>query len=156
MSHYPRSTLSARAILHFYKQIKLLEVKLNNCVGPIIVPVSFVGFPSIQILAFFTMIRLYDVVPMPAFLYFPRMYVDTLLLNVILQTLAANLFIKSKRLRTKFIAEGHAWRKVDRKELQATINLSLKFGSNYIDAGTPLVIQDFCVNQTVSLLLMTR
>ncbi|OXA39537.1 hypothetical protein Fcan01_25773 [Folsomia candida] len=150
------STLSPRAILDFYKQTKLLEIKLNHCVGRIIVPVSLVGFPSVQILAFFTMIRLYEDIPMPAFLYFPRMYMDMLLLNVILQTLAANLSIKSDRLRTKFLTEGHTWRKVNRKELQATNSMSLKVGSNYIAAGTPLVIQDFCVNQTVSLLLMTR
>lgn len=41
------------------------------------------------------------------------------------------------------------------REIKACSVLKIKFGSNFIDNGTPLVIQDFCMNQTLNLLLIS-
>lgn len=40
------------------------------------------------------------------------------------------------------------------KGAKACTVLKIKFGSNFIDRGTPLVIQKFCLDQTMSLVLI--
>lgn len=34
--------------------------------------------------------------------------------------------------------------------------LKIQFGNNFVEALTPLVVQEFCVQQTISLLLLTK
>lgn len=49
---------------------------------------------------------------------------------------------------------GLEGKKLIRRQVKGCSMLKVKFGSNFIDRGTPLVIQNFCINQTVSLTLI--
>lgn len=115
------------------------------------------GVPFVEVLSLFVIIKLHTEIPFPGFLIFPEGFVTAFSSIMVFETVAAVLNAKS----SKMIA---AWKqicytekrnaKVKRREVGALRPLIVKFGSNFIDQGTPLVTQDFCVNQTVSLLLM--
>lgn len=120
-----------------------------------VAPAVVIGMPSVQILSLFVCIKLHDVVPMPGFLIFPLILVDTFINNILTFTMASNVHNVSEQFL-------HDWSKripggMDsslRKQLKACNVLRIRFGSNFVDRCTPLVIQDFCANQTMSLLLI--
>lgn len=135
-----------------YRAIQILEVHLNNYGRIRIVPAFMSGVPFIEILSLFVIIKLHDQIPFPGFLIFPEGFITAFTSIMVFETIAAVL-------NTKSIGVIAAWSqlstgKVRRKEVRSLRPLMVKFGQNYIDRGTPLVSQDFCISQTVSLLLM--
>lgn len=143
--------------LHLYRCIQILEKSMNPYTSDKILPAMLICCPSIQIIGQFVSINLHGSIPMPGFLVFPLMMVDTTIFNVLIVTFASLIFSSSqKTLQSlgKKLMERVNERGLTRRQLRSCSMLKIKFGSNFIDPGTPLVIQTFCINQTMSLSLI--
>lgn len=94
---------------------------------------------------------------MPGYLVFPLMGIDAGIFNVVVVSLASSIHgLSRKVLRsvTDRVMKLDIKRKVAKREFRACCNFKVKFGSNFIDRGTTLMIQNFCTNQTASLSLI--
>lgn len=80
---------------------------------------------------------------MPGFLIFPLMGVTALYLY--------HSYQQGYRIIRIRISRG-----ILRRHILSCYALKVKFGSNFTDRGTALVIQNFCLHQTVSLTLINR
>lgn len=72
---------------------------------------------------------------------------------MLIETFAASVNGKSCDLISEWKDEAGTSKRL-RREVRALKGLKVEVRGNFIDRGTALVTQDFCVNQTVSLLLM--
>ncbi|OXA42127.1 hypothetical protein Fcan01_23150 [Folsomia candida] len=119
------------------------------------------GVPTIEIITLFVVINFYQEIPLPGFLAFPVHGMNTTMCNIVAFTLASlvhnvserTLIALKNRIVTINLSRGRKGSIINRK-LKVYSVLKVKFGSNYIDRGTPLVIQNFCINQTMSLTLV--
>lgn len=94
---------------------------------------------------------------MPGLLVFPLMMLDCAVVNGFVFTLASRVNTTSTemlKMQERHSIQFGGRRSVLAREIRSCGVLKIKFGSNYVDKGTPLVIQDFCVNQTLNLLLI--
>ncbi len=134
-----------------YRAIQILEMQLNNYASVRIVPIFMGGVPMVEILGVYAVIKFHAQLPLPGLIILTEGYLTAFTAIMVFETLASILNTKSAEML-------RVWRQVPnkskRKELRALRPLKVKFGSNFIDQGTPLVSQDFCINQIVSLLLM--
>lgn len=103
-------------------------------------------------------ITMHREIPMPVFLIFPVILVDASVNNILVFTLASWVFNSSvkylkgvEKMTLQFRSQS-----LIRKQLKSCGTLKIKFGSNFIDNGTPLVIQNFCLNQTMSIILIHK
>lgn len=122
-------------------------------------PVILSCIPAIQIVGLYVCITLHEEIALPGFAIFPLLAIAATIHNILVITLAAMVNISSKRvliiLRLKIVGSNEGkMRKLLRRELAACGVLKIKFGNNFIDNGTPLVMQNFCINQTMSLCLV--
>lgn len=152
-----RSISEQRPCLQFYRSIQILEKYFNGYLMKRIVPMIVLSIPIIQVVSQYVCIQLHDEIPMPGFLIFPLIMFDCVLANVFVYSVASWVYSKSIKVLRAYAR--HTVKFSGRKsrlarEIKACAVLKIKFGSNFIDNGTPLVIQDFCMNQTVSLLLI--
>ncbi|OXA43273.1 hypothetical protein Fcan01_21973 [Folsomia candida] len=112
--------------------------------------------PGVQLIAQYVCINHHAEIAMPGFLLFPLIGGDAGITNVLVFTLASYINIASERalqgMKDKIrLLES---KRFMIKQLRACSVLKVKFGSNFIDRGTPLVIQNFCISQTVTLSLI--
>lgn len=119
------------------------------------------AMPGIQITSVFMVIRFVGKIKMPQFGIFPVMVAGSLLSNVATTTLSSFIYLDSgtllKSYRSGLASLGTNLRKersILKRELRACTELKIKLGSNFIDERTPLVMQNFCWTQTVSLMLV--
>lgn len=124
-----------------------------------IVPVFITLVPTIQILTQYVCVMMHDEIPMPAFLIFPVIWVNVFVNNIFVFTLASWINNVSARTLREQVGALVKCRLSGRrshiiKEVKACTVLKIKFGSNFIDKGTALVIQNFCLVQTMSLILI--
>ncbi|OXA48160.1 hypothetical protein Fcan01_16887 [Folsomia candida] len=143
-------------VLHTYKCLRLLEKTINHAMKGQLVPAMIGVCPQIQVFSMFVCIKLYSKIPMPGFLIFPLVMFDSSVNNLVIETLAAKVNTNS----VKFLSDLNRGLKSfpnkssHRKEMRACTAAKIQFGQNFVDKGTPLVIENFCFNQTVSLLLL--
>lgn len=139
-----------------YRMIQLIEKSMNAYLMERIVPTLVCTIPTLQIITQYVCITMHGEIAMPVFLIFPLILVDAIACNGLVFTLASWVFNAStkslKELDTT--TSQHVRKSVLRRQLKSCGVLNIKFGSNYIDSGTPLVIQNFCSSQTVSLMLV--
>ncbi|OXA48088.1 hypothetical protein Fcan01_17343 [Folsomia candida] len=145
--------------IHVYRSIQILEKSFNSYPMNKIVPVMVFGVPSVEIITLFVSINFYHEIALPGFLVFPLIGLNAFLNNICVFTLASmvhNALEKALLALRKKMTNLHRGcnRSVIHRQLKACSVLKVKFGSNYIDRGTPLVIQNFCINQTMSLTLV--
>lgn len=146
--------------LQLYRDIQVLEKSLNAFLMNRIVPIILLCVPGLEVVGMYVCIQYHEVIPMPGFLVFPIIYFDATLFTVMVFTLASWVYNKSSRVLIKLgsglnnIPSSSSQRKLMKRELRCCSVMQIKFGSNFVDAGTPLVIQNFCLNQTLSLLLI--
>ncbi|OXA64469.1 hypothetical protein Fcan01_00363 [Folsomia candida] len=111
------------------------------------------------IIAQYVTINHYSDIAMPGFLAFPLIAVNCLTTNVVVFTLAAFVNSASEKVMESLgkKAGGLSGKKLlIKRQIRGCSVLKVKFGSNFIDRGTPLVMQTFCINQTVSLTLIKQ
>lgn len=142
-----------------YRKVAIVERMLNGTFSKFILPIIMVTFTALQILSGFVSISRYDYIPMPQFLQFPLIWLNIFAFNMLVTTLCSSVNENSESLlqeMTEMLYQERfkICRKYVTRELKACFPLKMRFGNNFIDGGTPLTIQDFVLNQTVSLMLM--
>lgn len=141
-----------------YRCTQLLETSFNEFLMVRTVPAMVAFIPTLQIVSQYVCIKMRGEIEMPGFLLFPLILVDSVGVNLLVFTLASwvnNISTKFLHTLDAKIAGRRGTRKwMLRKEKIACGVLKIKFGSNFIDSGTPLVIQNFCLTQTMSLILL--
>ncbi|OXA63522.1 hypothetical protein Fcan01_00139 [Folsomia candida] len=87
----------------------------------------------------------------------PRYVPLSVIMNLVIESMAAKVNTNSAKLLSGLNRELKRLpiKSSCRKEFRACTATKIQFGQNFVDKGTPLVIEDFCINQTVSLLLLT-
>lgn len=80
-------------------------------------------------------------------------YVGTLLVSLGAFSMAGNVI----RTSSKWILlyKGRSKSSVTRRMCRSLTPLRVQFGNNFVEPLTPLVIQEFCVRQTASLLILS-
>ncbi|OXA42442.1 hypothetical protein Fcan01_22758 [Folsomia candida] len=127
--------------------ILLLETYLCFCLFYIgtapIVHNLFAGISSL--LSYFQLLE--REIPMPVFLIFPVILVDASVNNILVFTLASWVFNSSvkylkgvEKMTLQFRSQS-----LIRKQLKSCGTLKIKFGSNFIDNGTPLIVLVQCL-----------
>lgn len=121
-----------------------------------VLPTAITLVPGLQIVAQYVCIRLNTEIPMPGFLVFPLIGVNAIIYDILIFTVASSVHNLSQDILQSFCRKisGISMDPVERRRTKCCSVLKIKFGSNFIDRGTPLVIQDFCMNQTVNLVLI--
>ncbi len=148
---YPTSTL-----LKAYKLIGIVEMLNNSCVRGQLFPAFALLFPSIQLSSGYVCIKLHDTLSLPAFAYFALIYIDCIILITAIFTAPSHVYISSKNLILKWKSDWRTSRKSGLRRETRTLNpIKVRFGSNFVDNSTPLVIQDMCTRTTVSTLLIS-
>jgi len=130
----------------------------NDCTRFQATPALMVSNPAIQIFSGFVTVKLHNEIPMPGFLYFPVQFVDCCVLGIGILTVASYPWEKSKyMIMTLKQLKAAGNNEYTRKMLRSLFPIKVMFGNgnNFIDKLTPLIMQDFVINQTVSLLLLT-
>lgn len=124
-----------------------------------VVPVCVFLVPMLESFCLFVCIKLHGETPYPGFVLFPILVVDTVIHNMFVFTVASWVHNESHevlhRLAKQSVVLGRKEKGVDKRMIKASTVFRVKVGSsNYVDKGTPLVMQDFCMNQTVNLILL--
>jgi hypothetical protein len=137
-----------------YRYIQILEILVNEFGQSKFVPVSIVLIPMMEILGLFGTVKLYDVVPLPGFIIYPYAYFCAMVVLLLYVATSGKLFDTSKNIL-------NLWRtlkatKLRRKIIKSLQPLKIKFGSNFIESSTSLVIQSFCLKTVVDLLLLYK
>lgn len=144
------------AVFDYYAQIQLLVKQMNVTFQDFFIPIGLAFFSNALIFVLYVCIKLHDAIPMPGFLFFPLILTDALL--VIGVDFASAGFVHSKSnvviAKWKMLC-GFKRRTQLKTKAHSFPPLKIRFGMNFIDEMTSLTILDFCLNQTVSLLLMS-
>ncbi len=145
--------LQLQPIISKYRQLQLIEKQMNVTLRSFFIP-GCLTFTTIgEIFTLFVCIKLHQEIPIQAFAFFPMLGLDLIL--VIGVDFASLGFIY---LRSQEFVEGCKKLngvKLVRRQTRSFPPLKIRFGMNFIDELTGMTILDFCLNQTVSLLLMT-
>ncbi|XP_035711648.1 uncharacterized protein LOC118437013 [Folsomia candida] len=154
-----RSTAELKYSTELYQSIQILEKMFNGFLMQRLIPVFMLLMPTLQILLQYVCVMMHGEIPMPAFLLFPITWVNIFVSNIFVFTLASwvnNISTKVLQELMSAIVQCRCGRRRSSlvKGVKACAVLKIKFGSNFIDSGTPLVIQDFCLTQTMSLILI--
>lgn len=142
--------------IKFYHSIQVLEKSFNSYVKDKIASPLMIAVPALEILGMYVWINLYNDITLPGFLVFPIMGINSAICNVLVFTLASHVNSLSERVLIsleKKMAEL-TWKKFVKREISAWSTMQIRFGLSYIDRGTPLSMQNFCINQTLSLTLV--
>lgn len=136
-----------------YRKLLILEKLVNACVRYRIFPIVAMGCPIVEIVGCSVIIKLHSTLEMSQLVSLMILFFYCTIYNVLFINAAG--IIHSKSVAWLVEANKGCWRnKILRREIQSTMPLRLWFGANFVDGLTTLVIQNFCVNQTISLLLL--
>lgn len=146
-----RVTLTRR--IQLYRSLQVFEKKFNHSLSTRVIPTTLIVAPILQIFCTYVLIKLSHRLPSQGYLTYPFAIFTCSKVCIIFETFAAQLFVNSEKLYADWKKEPGLL-KVNRRRLRSLQPMRMKVGSNFIDRGTALVTQDFCINQTVSLLLL--
>ncbi|OXA61760.1 hypothetical protein Fcan01_00411 [Folsomia candida] len=145
--------------IQFYQRIQILEKSYNSFLRDRILPSMILCVPGIQIITQYVTLNHHSDIAMPGFLVFPLIAVNTGMTNVLAFTLAAFVNSASEKVMETLGKKASLLpgkKSLIKRRIRGCSVLKVKFGSNFIDRGTPLVMQTFCINQTVSLTLIKQ
>lgn len=146
-------------IISLYQRILLVEKSFNNFIKNQILPGLIFCAVVLEVLALYVCIELHRQVEMPGFLIFPMVMVDSVLTNLLVLTLASYVDKNSKNalsnLTRKLVhIRGRTDRAIAQRRLRSCPSLKVRIWMNFVDRLTPLIAQTFCINQTVSLIMI--
>lgn len=149
-----RSNASFVELIKSYEKLKVYEKLLNSCIRSRIFLVTALVVPSLQILLSCTGIHSLhsdDTNKIQAILFLWT-YIVILVFSILLFSAAGRINESSQ----KWIAEckRRCRNRVEKRRQMSLVLLRLEFGNNFVEPLTPLVVQEFCVRQTVSFLLL--
>ncbi|OXA62350.1 hypothetical protein Fcan01_00835 [Folsomia candida] len=139
-----------------YQHLRVLGKLFNFCLQSVFIPTQITAGCMVLIIGLYTCVKLHAQIAMPGFAFFPLISCDGLAIIFITQV-AAGVYTSSSKLVKKARRSRrygrNAW---FRKMVRATHFIKIRFGStNFIDQMTPLVYLNFCLTQTVSLVLLS-
>lgn len=140
------------SVLEGYRKLQVLETILNASVRRRIFPAVLVLGPGMQIVSMFAYIKYHDVMKGSQLVFFLLLALDPTILNVMYCTGAGMVYGKSCKYLMGM--KGKVKGKAEMKLLKSYAPLKVRFGGNFMDQLTPLVIQEFCSVQTANLLLL--
>lgn len=142
--------------LKSYRSFQVLEKMFNAFLKARILPALLIGTISMNILSVFVCISLHGEIEISGLLLFLALGFNAALVNIITYTLASTVNTRSTQILRSFRTKMVGMRRKSelRRQIASCSVLGVQFGSNFIDRGTPLVIQDFCLNPIVSLSLL--
>lgn len=135
-----------------FRKLQVLESILNSCIRRTLLPTVLIVCPSMQILTTFVFIKYNDTMSSSQMIFVSLFAVDTFVLNVLYSTGAGVIYRKSKVYLEGLRDQVKA--KFEKRLLKSYVSLKVKFGTNFIDESTTLVIQHFCSTETANLLLL--
>lgn len=151
------------AVLSF-REVQVLEKVVNDNIRDRLLPVTICVIPVVQIFAGFVIVKLegegkeWLKVGM-----FALVYSEVLVFNLVSVSSAAVVhnvtgrWLEGRRSRlARFWGIRGCGKKTMRRYWKSCLALRLYFWSNYVDRLTPLIVQQFCVVQTMSLILLSR
>lgn len=127
---------------------------MNNFRRGRMVPILLTVTPMVEVVALFVTIKWHDIIPLSGFFVFPLIFLFVFIGLVLFLTVAGKLFLRSRKLLRNL--RGGCRTRPKRRELSYLRPLKVQCASNFIDQATALATQDFCINQTVSLLLLYK
>lgn len=138
-----------------YKKLKVYEKLLNYCTKGRLFLIMALVMPGVQILLCYTAMQAVhseQISKFVAFL-FVQTYLTILTFSIFLFSATAQI----NNVSTKWILECKTLgrTRLEMRMQKSLTSLRLEFGNNFVEALTPLVVQDFCVRQTVSGLFLT-
>ncbi|OXA41061.1 hypothetical protein Fcan01_24347 [Folsomia candida] len=150
-AHSTRVNLPAR--IKLYRCLQILEKQFNLTLSTRVIPATMVVSPWLQIYCTFVMIKLARYLPSSGFMTYPFTIFICVMVCVVFETFAAQIFVNSEQQRAEWWLDPELT-KLNRSRIRSRRPMRIQVGSNFIDRGTALVTQNFCITQTVSLLLM--
>lgn len=140
-----------------YKKMQIVVEIVNDCCRHSFFPVCVLGPPLMQILGCFATIKLHNEIDWPLFALFPLFAILGLMATMLPLLGASKIFVASGKVMSNFRSSQTLLSKKGVKSLKMVLRstkpLRIWFGGNFVDSSTPIVIQDFCMRQTASLLL---
>lgn len=134
-----------------YRQLQVLENLINSCVRRRIFPVITACLPLVEIVGGFILLKLHSFLDPSQLITF-----YCTLFNMLVLSGAGSIHSKSFGwlVAARNGVVGNKAHKVLRREIMSLLPMRVWFSSNFVDHLTTLVVQDFCINQTITLLLM--
>ncbi len=136
----------------FYRKIQIYEKTLNSCIRyRIFLTLALLG-PLFQVSVGYALILVTNsgnivILALCWLMYFVMFSVSMVIFSVTgLVNRVSWYWIATRRVTCT--------RKVVRKAMRSLVPVRIQFGNNFVEPLTPLVVQEFCVRQTVSLLLL--
>jgi hypothetical protein len=140
----------------FARNMQILERILNNFLVYKITPLILVVGPYSQIFGIYTCIKFNSKFPFYVFMMFALICINAIVCNIVLFTFASWIQVQSQEAIVLWEKQccKYKRRSLLKKMIKTFVPLKIKFGSNFMDRGTALVIQNYVFNQTMSLLLI--
>ncbi|XP_035714106.1 uncharacterized protein LOC110857874 [Folsomia candida] len=152
------NTVEKDKCIHIYRSVQILETIFNTFLRIRVVPSVILGTIGLQIMSLYACINLHEELSKSGLVIIVIMGMDAIICNLVVFTLASQVHNSSlkimRNLGRKSMALFGQGRSIAKRQLRACAILRVKFGSNFIDRGTPLVVETFCINQTMSLTLI--
>lgn len=141
-----------------YRHLQITERIQNSICRARILPVTLVAIPIMQILGGFALLMLYDTANVSQISLFVACYLDSTAFCLILLTAASYINTQSKGwiAQVKSEISGKKKNNYFKRVHKSFRPLRIEFGNNFVERLTPLVMQEFCISQTASLILLAR
>lgn len=137
-----------------YRQLQVMEKVINSCIRFRIFPLHAMVSPTVQILSCYAIVKLHSSMELSHLVsLLVTAFVSFVFGNLIVFGGAAMIYSKSCGCLVT-AKDWHKNHKIHKRVMHSMTPLKCWFGSNYVDFLTPLVIQHFCISQTINLLLL--
>ncbi|OXA45375.1 hypothetical protein Fcan01_20176 [Folsomia candida] len=137
-----------------YRRVQVLEKLLNACIRDKIFFRTAILIPTLQIVISFAAIKLLHSGHELIAGVFMWSYLLALSFTLLMFSVAAKVYGMSQKWITD--CRGDSRTKYAKKFDRSLRPLRLQFGNNFVEVLTPLVVQEFCLRQMMSLLLVTK
>lgn len=142
-------------------EARVLAGVVNASIRDVIFPTIVLFLPMAQTLTGTTLLTAGTQVPISQIIFFGLVYTVGILVNVAATSAAAQIYISSKRAvqEVRISVERVSDKKTPKYMTRLTRSLwpiRLEFGYNFVDEMTPLVVQEYCQRQLVTLALVSK
>lgn len=135
-----------------YRELHVFEKLFNSCVQGRIFPLIVTSCPVVEILGGFACIRLRESMNLLQLVFIMMETFSLIVFSLISFTAAGKIYTGSVTwMRGCKAGEGN---RVNRKVLASLTPLRVRFGQNFVDGLTPLILQQFCTIKMADLLLL--
>ncbi|OXA55112.1 hypothetical protein Fcan01_11527 [Folsomia candida] len=147
-------------VVQIYRMLTILEVMLNECVQRRIMLLLTLAGPLVQTFSIYALIAFRLELGVLDLLLFSLLTADAFTLNLLMFQAAAMVNVRSKEI----VDMWKYWKPRSGQKKERSVTrcfkslrpLRIKFGNSYAEGTTFLKVQDHCLTQTVSLLVITK